>query len=94
MNCKNWLKNYLTNRQQYVQLKIITQTHQMWHTTGLDTGNLIYLNDIEDTCDSNILSFADDSAIYSSHSDNIINSQSKIGNKEINNLYTWFPKCW
>ena len=63
----------------------------MWRTTGLETGNLIYLNDIEDNY---ILSFADDSAIYSSHSDNIINSQFEIGNTEINNVYTWFPKCW
>ena len=49
---------------------------------------LIYVNDIENSCDSNILSFADDTTIYSSHSD--INSLFEMGNAEINNLYTWF----
>ena len=46
------------------------------------------MNDIENSCDSNILSFADDTTIYSSHSD--INSLFEMGNAEINNLYTWF----
>ena len=46
------------------------------------------MNDIENSCDSNILSFADNTTIYSSHSD--INSLFEMGNTEINNLYTWF----
>ena len=49
---------------------------------------LIYVNDIENSCDSNILSFAHDTTIYSSHSD--INSLFEMGNAKINNLYTWF----
>ena len=46
------------------------------------------MNDIENSCDSNILYFADDTTIYSSHSD--INSLFEMGNAEINNVYTWF----
>ena len=90
----NWLQNYLTNRQQYVQLEN-SKSSLKPIKCGVPQGSilgpllyLIYVNDIENSCDSNILSFADDTTIYSSHSD--INSLFEMGNAEINNLYTWF----
>ena len=89
----NWLQNYLTNRQQYVQLEN-SKSSLKPIKCGVPQGSilgpllyLIYVNDIENSCDSNILSFADDTTIYSSHSD--INSLLKW-EMYINNLYTWF----
>ena len=95
----NWFQNYLTNRQQYVQLEnsrsslkpIKCGVTNVYVPQGSILGPLLYLiyvNDIENSCDSNILSFADDTTIYSSHSD--INSLFEMGNTDINNLYTWF----
>ena len=80
----NWLQNYLTNRQQYVQLEN-SKSSLKPIKCGVPQGSilgpllyLIYVNDIENSCDSNLLSFADDTTIYSSHSD--INSLFEMGN--------------
>ena len=85
--------HYLTNRQQYVQLENSKSSLKPIRC-GVPQSSiqgpllyLIYVNDIENSCDSNILSFADDTTIYSSHSD--INSLFEMGNTEINNLYIW-----
>ena len=84
----------LENRQQYVLLgnsKSSLKPIKCGVPQGSILGPLLYLiyvNDIENSCDSNILSFADDTTIYSSHSD--INSLFEMGNTEINNLYTRF----
>ena len=90
----NWLQNYLANRQQYVQLEN-SKSSLKPIKCGVPQGSilgpllyLIYVNDIENSCDSNILSFADDTTMYSSHSD--INSLFEMGNTEINNVYAWF----
>ena len=71
----NLLQNYLTNRQQYVQLEN-SKSSLKPIKCGVPQGSilgpllyLIYVNDIENSCDSNILSFADDTTIYSSHSE-------------------------
>ena len=49
---------------------------------------LLYVNDIHHSCNSNILSFADDTTIFSSHSN--IMSLFELGNKDLNDSYTWF----
>ena len=49
---------------------------------------LIYVNDIHKSCNSNILSFADDTTLFLSNSD--IGSLYEEANKEINSLYMWF----
>ena len=49
---------------------------------------LIYVNDIHKSCNSNILSFADDTTLFVSNSD--IGSLYEEANKEINSLYMWF----
>jgi hypothetical protein len=49
---------------------------------------LIYVNDISQSTEANILSFADDTSLYLSHPD--INTLFEKANLEINNLYDWF----
>ena len=46
---------------------------------------MIYVNDIHKSCNSNILSFADDTTLFVSNSD--IGSLYEEANKEINSLY-------
>ena len=79
----NWLQNYLANRQQYVQLEN-SKSSPKPIKCGVPQGSilgpllyLIYVNDIENSCDSNILSFADDTTIYSSHSDKLSSKSSE-----------------
>ena len=47
--------------------------------------HLLYANDIGYSCNANILSFADDTTIFSSHAN--INSLFVIGNKDINDIH-------
>ena len=49
---------------------------------------LIYVHDIHKSCNSNILSFADDTTLFLSNSN--IGSLYEEANKEINSLYMWF----
>ena len=49
---------------------------------------MIYVNDIHKSCNSNILSFSDDTTLFLSNSD--IGSLYEEANKEINSLYMWF----
>ena len=71
----SWLQNYLANRQQYIQLKNSKSSLKPIKCDvpqGSILGPLLYLiyvNDIENSYDSNMLSFAVDTTIYSSHSD-------------------------
>ena len=89
-----WLENYLTNRQQFVQFENHKSSFQPIQC-GVPQGSilgpllyLIYVNDIENSCHSNILSFADDTTIFSSHSD-IFTLFERV-NKHTNDLFTWF----
>ena len=50
----------------------------------------IYVNDIGNSCDGNILSFADDTTLFLSHSN--IGKLYELANKQINYLYEWFCK--
>ena len=65
-----WVKDYLTDRKQYVR---INQTDSLRKNIliGVPQGSilgpllfLIYVNDIQYSCNANLLSFADDTTVY------------------------------
>ena len=89
-----WFASYLTDRCQYVHFETNSSSRQVI-SCGVPQGSilgpllyLIFVNDIHKSCDSNILSFADDTTLYLSHSD--IASLYSNANRHINNLYDWF----
>jgi len=70
-----WFENYLLNRKQYVQID-----QSRYNLCKIDCGvpqgsilgpllYLIYVNDIDKSTDSEILSFADDTSLYASNLD-------------------------
>ena len=70
-----WFENYLFERTQFVEFgceRSSTQNIQCGVPQGSILGPLLYLiyvNDICNSCNSNILSFADDTTVYVSDSD-------------------------
>ena len=89
-----WCHNYLTNRAQYVELDG-KQSSQCNIECGVPQGSilgpllyLIYVNDISNCCDSNILSFADDTTLYLSDSD--LNRLFVRANLNAELLFDWF----
>ena len=92
---QNWLANYLSNRQQFVQIKEHKSTTQQI-TCGVPQGSilgpilyLIYVNDIHNSCNkAHVVSFADDTTVYSSnHNIDVLYNDA---NAHINGLYQWF----
>ena len=89
-----WFENYLSNRSQFVDIENFSSSRK--HIScGVPQGSilgpllfLVYVNDISTSCGSNVLSFADDTTLYVSHSD--LGALYDIANTEINKLYTWF----
>ena len=70
----NWFRSYLSDRKQFVEYKTEKSSLQTI-ICGVPQGSilgpllyLIYVNDIQNSCDGNILSFADDTTMYLSHS--------------------------
>ena len=90
----DWFLSYLSNRTQYVEIDGNTSSRE--HILcGVPQGSilgpllyLIYVNDIHKSCQSNILSFADDTTMYISNSN--LTSLFQDANTEINYLYKWF----
>ena len=89
-----WFQSYLKGRSQFVDLEGHISAHADI-SCGVPQGSilgpllyLIYVNDIYNACEGNILSFADDTTIYLSDSnlDNLFTS----ANSYINNLFDWF----
>ena len=83
-----WFASYLCDRRQFVDIDGNISSKSV--TCGVPQGSiiglllyLIYVNDIHKSCNSNILSFADDTTLF-------IGSLYEEANKEINYLYTWF----
>ena len=70
--CNNWFSSYLSNRKQYTQVnEHISSLKEI--TCGVPQGSilgpilfLIYINDISNSTELNLLSFADDTTIYCS----------------------------
>ena len=90
----NWFRSYLTNRYQFVSIE--GARSQMAHIKiGVPQGSilgpllyLVYVNDIGDSCNGSILSFADDTTLITSHA-NLLDLYT-IANRNINELYMWF----
>ena len=90
----DWFKSYLSDRTQYVDIEGVCSCFKLIEY-GVPQGSilgpllyLIYVNDIHQACNANILSFADDTTVYLSNS-NLENLYSE-GNQEISKLYDWF----
>ena len=86
--CNDWFRSYLTNRKQYTETYSKSSSHASI-TCGVPQGSilgpilfLIYINDIQNCTSLNLLSFADDTTVYSSHS-NITQLFNNM-NKELN----------
>ena len=89
----DWFRSYLTHRKQSTRYQSFLSS---WKpiTHGVPQGSilgpllfLIYINDIPNSTDLNILSFADDTTIYTSGS-NIQQTILKV-NSELNKIYIW-----
>ena len=70
-----WFASYLTDHCQYVQFETNSSSRQVI-SCGVPQGSIlgpllyvIFVNDIHRSCDSNIVSFADDTTFYLSHND-------------------------
>ena len=70
--CNNWFSSYLSNRKQYTQVNEHRSSLKEI-TCGVPQGSilgpilfLIYINDISNSTELNLLSFADDTTIYCS----------------------------
>ena len=89
-----WFVSYLSNRSQFVDLEGTESSYRNIEY-GVAQGSilgpllyLIYVNDINYSCDANILSFADDTTVYVSN--NNVKKLYEEANLEINKLYEWF----
>ena len=66
----HWFRIYLSNRLQFVWIKrkqIMNGSFSLWSPTRIHTGTtayLIYINDIRNSCQCNILAFAYDTTLY------------------------------
>jgi len=89
-----WFESYLSDRQQFVEMDGNT-SEKVPIRIGVPQGSilgpllyLIYVNDIGNSCMGNILSFADDTTLFMSHS----NLKELHANANIltNDLYQWF----
>ncbi len=90
----DWFRSYLSDRIQYVEVEGNRSKTVPIHI-GVPQGSilgpllyLIYVNDIGNSCDGNILSYADDTTLYTSHTD--VRQLYDNANAQINELYRWF----
>jgi len=90
----DWFRSYLSNRLQLVDING-NQSSTVPIRCGVPQGSilgpllyLIYVNDIGNSCQSNILSFADDTTLYTSHSN--IYQLFSIANEHLENVFDWF----
>ena len=91
--CKDWFASYLTNRFQYTEIHGEQSTY-LNINTGVPQGSilgpilfLIYVNDIKNCSNLNILCFADDTTAYKS-GPNIEDLITNV-NIQLELLYTW-----
>ena len=95
----DWFRDYLSNRIQYVQFEN-KNSSLLNILCGVPQGSilgpllyLIYVHDINQSCNGNISSFADDTTMFLSHSD--IKTLHLEANQQLNHVYEWFcaNKC-
>ena len=70
----DWFRSYLSDREQFVDITGVN-SNRVPMTIGVPQGSilglllyLLYVNDINNSCDGAILSFADDTTLFTSHS--------------------------
>ena len=92
----DWLRNYLTNRQQAVVIKGETSSYEIV-PAGVPQGSvlgpllfLIYINDIVNGIESHIKLFADDTSIYLSLND--VERRTIILNSDMKKINDWAKK--
>ena len=90
----SWFESYLSSRMQFVEMDNC-RSSRIPIKCGVPQGSilgpllyLIYVNDISNSCNGNILSFADDTTLLMSNS-HLQTLYAQV-NQEINNLFTWF----
>ena len=89
----NWFRNYLSNRKQYTEYQsVVSPLSTVTH--GVPQGSilgpllfLIYINDLPNATSLEVLSFADDTTIYSSGHNH--QHLFETLNLELNKLYIW-----
>ena len=91
----DWFRSYLSDREQFVDIEGVNSNRVPMTinrcTTRLNIRALLYLlyvNDINNSCDGAILSFADDTTLFASHSD--LSEFHRNENHYIEGLYEWF----
>ena len=85
--------SYLSEREQYVEFEG-HKSKSVKNECGVPQGYilgpllyLIYVNDISNSCQGNILSFADDTTVYLSNAD--LDELYHLANIQINDLFEW-----
>ena len=90
----DWFRSYLTNRFQYTEVNGI-KSPSLNVTCGVPQGSilgpilfLVYINDINFCTNLSLLSFADDTTVYSAHHN--VTDLFTHTNRELSNLNDWF----
>ncbi len=90
----SWFKSYLNNRTQFMEFDAI-KSSELKIECGVPQGSILgpilfilFINDLHTATKLNILSFADDTTVYTSG--NNINEIILLANIELNKLYKWF----